>query len=200
MPRRTSREAILQAARDLFTSKGFASTTLREICHRAAVTPPVVYYHLGNKEGLFEAVVQETLNLDGFCDLLREAVATVSDPWAKLQAYVRAYLTHYPTHLLNPGLHLDNSTQLSGASLRQLRSGIEAIYYLTRGMLQEGIAVGEFREVDLDIMAGCLMGAIDSFVRARVYLGVEYDLQRVTDSMVDLFVHGLIATCKEAVG
>jgi TetR/AcrR family transcriptional regulator len=193
MPNQTSQDAILQAGRALFTSKGFASTTVREICREAGVTAPVLYYHFGNKEGLFEAVVEDTLTLDGFHALLREGVAACSDPWSKLRAYVGTYLTHYPTDLLNPGLHLNNSTQLHGASLRQLGSGIEAIYQLAREILQAGIAAGQFREVNVDTMAACLMGTIDSFVRAQVYLGVEYDLEEVVECIVDLFKHGLVA-------
>jgi hypothetical protein len=110
-----------------------------------------------------------------------------------LRAYVSTYLTHYPTDLLNPGLHLNNSTQLNGASLHQLSSGIETIYQLAREILQAGIAVGQFRDVDVDTMASCLMGTVDSFVRAQVYLGAEYDLQEVSDCIVDLFADGLRA-------
>jgi AcrR family transcriptional regulator len=198
MEERTARDAILRAARKLFTTKGFASTTVREICREAFVTAPVLYYHFGNKEGLFEAVVEDTLTLDGFHALLREEVAACSDPWAKLRAYVSTYLTHFPTHLLNPGLHLDTSTQLHGASLRQLSSGIEAIYQLAREILQAGIAAGQFREVDVDTMAACLMGVVDSFVRARVYLGAEYDSEQVTECIVDLFTRGLIVRSNEA--
>jgi len=193
MPEQTGYDAILQAARNLFTSKGFASTAVREICQEAGVTAPVLYYHFGSKEGLFEAVVEDTLTLDGFCDLLREEVAACSDPWAKLRACVSTYLAHYPTDMLNPGLHLDKSTQLRGASLRQIRSGVEAIYQLAREILQAGISAGEFREVDVDTMAACLMGTVDSFVRARVYLGVEYDLEEVAECIVDLYKHGLMA-------
>ncbi len=193
MEERTARDAILRAARNLFTSKGFASTAVREICQEAGVTAPVLYYHFGSKEGLFEAVVEDTLTLDGFHALLRQEVAAPSDPWARLRAYVGTYLTHFPTHVLNPGLHLNNSTQLHGASLRQLSSGIEAIFQLAREILQAGIAAGQFREVDVDTMAACLMGTIDSFVRAQVYLGVEYDLEEVAECIVDLFKRGLVA-------
>ena len=48
MPKQTNRDAILRAARNLFTSKGFASTTVREIRQEASVTAPVLYYHFGS--------------------------------------------------------------------------------------------------------------------------------------------------------
>lgn len=191
MQKETARDTILRAAKDLFTSKGFANTTVREICQQAGVTAPALYYHFGSKEGLFEAVVEDTLTLDDFHALLREEVAARSDPWDKLRAYVGTYLTHFPTQLLNPGLHLQNSTQLYGNSLRQLGSGFEAIYQLARGILQAGIAAGQFREADVDTVAACLVGTVDSFVRAQVYLGVEYDPEEVAECIVDLYKRGL---------
>jgi len=35
-----------------FTIKGFASTTVREVCQAAGVTAPALYYYFGSKEGL----------------------------------------------------------------------------------------------------------------------------------------------------
>ena len=198
MAKSTTRDVILQEAGKLFRRNGFANTSVRDICEAAKVTAPALYYHFGNKEGLFEAIVEDALSLDDFHALLRREVAACSDPWARLRAYVGAYLTDYPTDLLNPGLHLNNSTQLHGASLRQLSSGIEAIYQLARNILQAGIAAGEFREVDVDTMAACLMGTIDSFVRAQVYLGAEYDLERVVEGIMNLFKYGLVAADVES--
>jgi AcrR family transcriptional regulator len=193
MQKQTTRDTILQAARELFTRKGFANTTVREICQAAGVTAPVLYYHFGSKEGLFDAVVEDTLTLDSFHALLQEQVAARTDPWAKLRAYVYTYLTRFPTHLLNPGLHLETSTQLHDISLRQFSSGLEALYQLARDILLAGITAGEFRAVDVDTAAACLMGTVDSFVRAQVYLGAEYDLEQVTECILDLYRRGLTA-------
>lgn len=195
----TGREAILEAARDLFTTKGFAATAVREVCRAADVSPPVLYYHFGSKDGLFEAVVKDTLTLDAFCELLRGVVTAQKGPRDRLRAYVSTYLTHFPTQVLNPGLYLNHSTQLSQASLSQLGPGLQAIYELVREILQDGIAVSAFRDVDVDTAASCVMGAVDSFVRARAYLNVENDVDRVTACVVDLFICGLMAGAKDGI-
>lgn len=189
----TGRDAILDAAKSLFTSKGFSSTSVREVCQAAGVTAPVLYYHFGNKGGLFEAVVKETLILDEFCMLLRAQVSACSDPWDKLRTYVRVYLTQFPVPLLNPGLHLEDSTELNEISLHQLEAGIQSIHQLAVDILSHGIQADAFREVDVETMAACLLGTIDSFVRAQVYLEVAYDRDQVIECIVDLFTHGLSA-------
>jgi AcrR family transcriptional regulator len=198
MAGQTTREQILKVAHDAFTKKGFASASVSAICTEAGVSPPTLYYHFGNKHGLFEAVVEEALSLDGFRDRLHEAISASPDVWEKLRAYIHTYLTRFPDDLLNPGLHLRDSTRLSGASLRKLQGGISEIYELTRDLLRAGIAAGELREVDVDTAASCLMGTVDSFVRAQVYLGVEYDPDQVAESIVELYDRGLASTRHQA--
>ena len=191
MTNSTARERILHAAHDRFTHQGFANTAVREICEDAGVTAPVLYYHFGNKEGVFQAVVEDALNLDGFCKLLREEVAACPGAWDKLRAFVHIYLTAFPLDTLNPGLHLGDSAQLNEASLHRFGLGLEATYQLAREILQAGIASGGFREVEVDTAAACLLGTVDSFVRSRAYLGLEYDLAELAASVVDLFADGL---------
>ena len=71
-----ARERLLSGATDLFASKGYAATTVREIVERAGVTKPVLYYYFRNKEGIyldlmrepfgrFSAAVEETLHAAG---------------------------------------------------------------------------------------------------------------------------------------
>jgi hypothetical protein len=47
--------------------------------------------------------------------------------------------------------------------------------------------------MDVEMAASCLMGTVDSFVRARVYLGAEYDAAQVAESVVELYGRGLAA-------
>lgn len=54
-----SRERIRQAAITLFAEKGFSATATREICERARVTKPVLYYHFKNKENLYREILLE---------------------------------------------------------------------------------------------------------------------------------------------
>jgi TetR/AcrR family transcriptional regulator len=187
----TTPERILQAAHELFTHKGFANTSVREICEGAEVTAPVIYYHFGSKDGVFQAVVEDALNLDGFCDRLREAVAACPDPWAKLRAFVHTYLSTFPLLTLNPGLHLGDSMQLNRASRQRFGQGLRASYHLARQILQAGISSGAFRPVKVDTAAACLLGTVDSFVRSRAYLGLEYDPEEISDCLLDLFTGGL---------
>ncbi|MCS6954209.1 MAG: TetR/AcrR family transcriptional regulator [Bryobacterales bacterium] len=59
---RSAREAIRQAAIELFAEKGFAATSTREICERARVTKPVLYYHFESKDQLYRELLLDACN------------------------------------------------------------------------------------------------------------------------------------------
>ncbi len=62
MHQRPAREAIRQAAVELFAEKGFAATSTREICERARVTKPVLYYHFDSKDQLYRELLLDACN------------------------------------------------------------------------------------------------------------------------------------------
>ncbi len=57
-----AREKIREAALGLFAEKGYAATSTREICQRAGVTKPVLYYHFESKEQLYRGLVLDACN------------------------------------------------------------------------------------------------------------------------------------------
>ncbi|HTW11118.1 MAG TPA: TetR family transcriptional regulator [Solirubrobacteraceae bacterium] len=58
-----SRAAILKAAREVFTERGYAGGTIREIAKRAGVTHGLVMRHFGSKEQLLVAALPGASNL-----------------------------------------------------------------------------------------------------------------------------------------
>lgn len=53
-----TRDAILNAAKEAFGTKGYDATSLRGIARAAAVDPALVTHFFGSKEGLFEASLE----------------------------------------------------------------------------------------------------------------------------------------------
>ena len=58
VPSADSRQRLMDVALRLFAQKGYAATTVREICDLAGTTAPSLYYYFGNKEGLYIELMQ----------------------------------------------------------------------------------------------------------------------------------------------
>lgn len=56
-----TRERILRAAINEFAAKGFSGGRIEAICAAARVNIRMIYHHFGGKEGLYIAVLEETL-------------------------------------------------------------------------------------------------------------------------------------------
>lgn len=67
-PGSATQEAIRVAATELFTRKGFAATSVREIAAAAGVDPALVIRHFGSKESLFIDTVPSRNPFDGAFD------------------------------------------------------------------------------------------------------------------------------------
>jgi AcrR family transcriptional regulator len=58
-----TRAALLNAARTLFSTRGFANTGVREVAELAGVNSSLVGRYFGSKQGLFRATLEEVLDL-----------------------------------------------------------------------------------------------------------------------------------------
>ena len=54
-----TRKQILDASLRLFSEKGFARTSVRDIAKGAGITDAAIYYHFASKRELFEALLEE---------------------------------------------------------------------------------------------------------------------------------------------
>jgi len=77
------REQLLLAAAKIFAQKGYAATSLREVCAAAGIQPASLYYHFPSKEELFATV--HALGMARILSVLDETAARYDDPWTRLE-------------------------------------------------------------------------------------------------------------------
>ena len=65
------RRRLLEAGLKLFANRGYAGTAVQDITEEAKVTKPTLYYYFENKEDLFQALVDQSM--DERLRIMREA-------------------------------------------------------------------------------------------------------------------------------
>ncbi len=91
------RDQLLDIATNLFASQGIQATSLRAIADRAGVTPALLNYYFGGKDGLVEAMIEQR-----FLPLITDAAAHLraagDEPAALVEAFVRHMSRNVASH------------------------------------------------------------------------------------------------------
>ena len=87
--RQSTREQLLEVAAQVFSEKGFAGATGKEICERSGANAAAVVYHFGGMDNLYREVIQAARDRLVSSEALAAAVAQESDPKEKLTAFIR---------------------------------------------------------------------------------------------------------------
>src|SRR5258708_9272019 len=85
------RQAILAAAGELFLEQGYERFSLRKVAERVGYSPTPISLYFRNKDDLLFTVVDE--GFVRFRQQLAAAAASQEDPWERIIALGRAYVT-----------------------------------------------------------------------------------------------------------
>ena len=74
-----TRQLLIATARELFTERGFAATSIEEIIQRAGVAKGALYHHFSGKADLFRAVY-DAVQAEAVAGVVAAALAE-PEPW-----------------------------------------------------------------------------------------------------------------------
>ena len=63
-----TRRRILDTASTLFAQKSFDAVSMRAIAKEASVDPALISHYFGSKEGLFEAMIEQSIGVDAIAE------------------------------------------------------------------------------------------------------------------------------------
>lgn len=183
-----ARNRIRAAALDLFTQKGYAATATREICQRARVTKPVLYYHFGNKEQLYRSLV-----LDACQGTLQELSRIASGSGSVKERLVDLLATDFAHTRRDPELaalhfRMMFSARKEGPHLDYVTLGKHWAGILTR-VVREGVRKGELegspRQIALALLGTHVIYTMSFVLRGRPALN-----RALARSIVNLICSG----------
>jgi len=155
-----ARGRLLSGATALFASKGYASTTVREIVERAGVTKPVLYYYFRSKEGIYLELMKKPFGK--FAALVEETLLEAGSARERLFLLcLRAYDIFVENIDAARVMYSIYYGPPQGAPFVDFDAYHHRFQEATLQVLQKGIREGEFRRVDLDDAMWAVIGAVN---------------------------------------
>lgn len=183
----TTRAALMEAARVLFSQKGYAETSTPEIVKAAGVTRGALYHHFEGKEAVFRAVVtQEYMAVaDEINDSTESALGSTIDA---LKQGGRAYLRA----MNKPGrvriLLLDGPAVLGQIELNRIDRETSAD--TLRVGLTQAIKAGEIRNLPINALTTQLSAMFDRAALAVSEGENPDDHKQVLDALLTTLKEG----------
>ena len=151
-----TRDALIQAALELFTERGYAAVGTEEIVARAKVTRGALYHHFADKRDLFRAVFER---VEGeLMERIGASMDASDDPWELMLAGMRSFLDACEEPAVKQISLTDAPAVLGWEEWREIdnRHGLG----LTRAALQNAVDTGVMRPIAVEPMAHLFVAAL----------------------------------------
>ncbi|WP_035723219.1 TetR family transcriptional regulator [Bradyrhizobium sp. ARR65] len=180
--RNTTADKLLVAASELMIERASIDVSLSDIAQKSGVNAALVKYHFGNKDGLLLALLARDAATE--MDNLEYLLAQPITPTAKLKLHIagiiRAYHRFpYMNRLIHYLLHESSAESADAVS----KFFVAPLLDFHRRLLAEGIAAGEFRDVDPVLFYTSLIGACDHLFFGRHAMSRAIGVGPVTDEV-----------------
>ncbi|MFL5907063.1 MAG: TetR/AcrR family transcriptional regulator [Solirubrobacterales bacterium] len=153
---KATRDALVGAALELFTKRGYTDVGTEEIVARADVTRGALYHHFKDKRDLFRAV-HERVEAD-LVERVAARMKATGNPWEVLVTGTMAFLDACDEPAVKQIALTDAPVVLGWKEWREIdnRYGLG----LTRAALQGAVEAGVLRPMDVDAMAHLFVAAL----------------------------------------
>ena len=184
-----TRDALVQAALELFTKRGYAGVGTEEIVTRAKVTRGALYHHFADKRDLFRAVFERVEA--ALMERIGARMEATDDPWELMLAGMRSFLDACEEPAVKQIALTDAPSVLGWQEWREIdnRHGLG----LTRAALQGAVDAGVLRPIAVEPMAHLFVAALSEAAFVTAYADQPRKARAEVEQALIQLIEGLRA-------
>lgn len=182
-------DQLVGIATELFASKGYDGTSLRDIADAAGITKAALYYWFPEKEALFVRVVENRMG-----SLIRQvslAIEQAADPIAKIRAFLQASAEQMDA---NRSAWVTSSinfwSNFDAAQREILLAQRDRFEQLLRQCVADAVAQGLLRPADPALVTRLLLSGLNQLPRWHKP-GGRLSAAQVVEAYLDMLLTGL---------
>ncbi|MDY7033065.1 MAG: TetR/AcrR family transcriptional regulator, partial [Thermodesulfobacteriota bacterium] len=188
IPQRKERERlrrkkeILEAAKKIFSKKGFMNTTIEEVAKESELSTGTIYLYFTSKEELYVSLIVESYDI--LIEDLQKAMTQDVAPDELLISMANTYYkfcTDHPDHyriinfIVNEHLNLRLTPELTG----KIGDKTDTIFRMVSEVVKLGIKRGVFKQIDTWDVTSLFWSSLHGII--QVQTSIDYLKGRTTD-------------------
>ena len=155
---RLKRERILAAAVELFYHQGYGRTTLEQVADALKVTKPFIYTHFASKNELLAEICSRAIMLAH--ESLNRALTQQGTASERLKVVTRDFMAAVLSHQAHAVIYSREEKELAQVDRDKINSLRREFDRKLVGLIEDGVASGEFEVQDIQLAALSIGGII----------------------------------------
>jgi AcrR family transcriptional regulator len=182
------RDAIVDTSAHVFARRGYHATGITELCAANELGKGALYHYIGSKEEVLAAIHDRVMDevMVG-ADRVAAAGGTPSAQLAMLGDELLDVIHRYPDHVW---VFLHEFPALTGERAEKFRVRRREYERRVESVLRDGIAAGEFRDVDARLTAMAWLG-MHNYTYLWLKPGGRLSARDVAKPFADIFLQGI---------
>jgi AcrR family transcriptional regulator len=194
----TRRADILSAAEKVFASKGFYGSSMDEIARRAEFGTGSLYKYFKGKRDLYFSLIDEKVG--EVTGVVRAELDKDFPPMDKIESVLRLQLGFFQRNRDFFKIYISERNRFEWTIKDDLGKGVHEKFLAYIGDLEEvmrdGIAKGQFKEMDPRDMAHAFVGIVHSFMFEWIMSPRAYSLVSKAPIIMNIFFDGVHSPTK----
>jgi AcrR family transcriptional regulator len=184
------REQIFDAVIQLFSEKGYHSTTLREISKESGITLGNLYDYISTKEDIL-SIIQEKAT-QAVMDAISKEREEHRDPVEKLKNLINSELNAMDKYQELILIIYQESHAMGKETLHSLLQGERKHLREYERIIEEGIRKGVLKPLNTRMLANMIKILIDAWVMKRWDLREKVCLEEMRNGILDVIFNGIM--------
>ncbi len=186
-----ARSRIMQVALEEFSDKGYHATTIDSIAERAGIAKGTLYRHFSTKEGLFNALKEDTIT--EFVEMARKDLSKEEDILKIIDNIVKIYLGFFENNssfykvLIQE--HKDFGRDFSDKFISELILGLPGL----KRRCWKASRTGQLKQMNYFTVFFGIIGFLNGIIQKWLHDGGEGSLLDEVETVTEVLFYGIVA-------
>lgn len=190
------RSEIMQAAKEVFASKGYHATAVSDIAELAGVAKGTFYLYFKDKETVFAELIDDLFSqiVKTWTLVEPESVKSADDMLRLTRASAVGYARLFANNREVAKMFLTEGFSTGSAIDQRRNAHNKALVETSTRFLKHGIEMGFLRKMDPVVITHCIIGSVERLTLEWLLDETLPPIEEMVEEVINLHIYGILET------